>query len=202
MKRHSVNGANVPNTEYVLTRATRAKFIKNKIGKNACFITQVLVRAMASDLSGNAFRVLSVLAAYADPDGTNAFPSHQTIAHICGFGVRTSERAIEELGKLGWIDTERRGRGSNSIAIRSLQIPGEQAASQRRPAQELSNLRGRGAHGSKFKNRQIRRPRTVTDGGLPTTIDLSVIEGERLNGRPRPEVVGFDLARANCGGAA
>jgi hypothetical protein len=107
-------------TAEALAPMVRAKYVKDKIGPNAPFFIEALIRANASDLSSNAFRQLFTFLTYADPDGTNAFPSHDTVAAITGYSASTSDRATKELKAAHWIETEQTRRGA---AIRTVTIP-------------------------------------------------------------------------------
>jgi hypothetical protein len=98
---------------------------------------QVLVWAKASDMSSNAFRQLFTFLTYADPDGTNAFPSHETVAAITGCSVSTSKRATNELTKLGWISTQRKRRGP---AVRTVKIPEENVTAVEGEILEVSHV--------------------------------------------------------------
>ncbi len=51
--------------------------------------------------------VLSALANYMDADGSNAFPSQETLARDSGFTVRTVKAALQRAEKGGWIERAR-----------------------------------------------------------------------------------------------
>jgi hypothetical protein len=149
-------GADIARTADALARISRQKYLKDKIGTNASFVIRALVTANATNMSSNAFRELFTLLTFANDDGTDAFPAHQTIAAITGYSVSTSERAVKELTSLGWLDTRR----TRDTAIRDVVIPTHQEPS---PVRVLNNS-------SKFKNRHPCGSRTVTREGLPTTV--------------------------------
>ncbi len=65
------------------------------------------------DLSNGAFRVLALLAAYADPDGV-CWPSAASLAARLGLARPTVVGYLQELGRRGYILSERRTRENGS----------------------------------------------------------------------------------------
>jgi hypothetical protein len=182
----------------------REKYIKDKIGPTADFFVRVLVRANASDISANAFRQLFTFLTFADPDGKNAFPCHETVAAITGCSVATSKRATNELKTAKWISTERTRRGP---AIRTVKIPQEdtvaiEVASLEVPPVTLLN------GSSKSLKYHPRDSRSITGDTLPTTTYLpaanhegSYLKGggekkeKQLDAVTQPEAASYGLTR-------
>lgn len=61
-----------------------------------------------SDISDKALRVYAILARYADNETMQAFPSRSTIAERARCGVKSVDRAVDELVKIGAIQKEKR----------------------------------------------------------------------------------------------
>lgn len=61
-----------------------------------------------SDVSDRALRVYAILARYADSDTMQAFPSRATIAEKAKCGVKSVDRAVDELVKIGAIEKKHR----------------------------------------------------------------------------------------------
>tara|TARA_R100001460_G_scaffold2077_3_gene7080 strand:- start:148 stop:900 length:753 start_codon:yes stop_codon:yes gene_type:complete len=61
-----------------------------------------------SDISDKALRVYALLARYADNDNLQAFPSRQTLANRARCSVKSIDRALDELIKLGAIKKQHR----------------------------------------------------------------------------------------------
>jgi hypothetical protein len=154
-------GADIARTADALARIARQKYLKDKIGPNAPFFIRALVTANATNMSSNAFRQLFTLLTYANDDGSNAFPEHQTVADVTGYSIATSERATKELTALGWLDTQRTRRGP---AFRTVMIPLPQEPS------PVMVQKSRTFDSSKFLNPHPCGSRTLTREGLPTTV--------------------------------
>lgn len=67
---------------------------------------------------GSARAVLTVLASYADADGTGAFPGTATIARDAGVSPETVKRARRKLIALGEVEVVEQGFGSRSTRYR------------------------------------------------------------------------------------
>ena len=170
----------------------RAKYVADKIGKGAEYFVQVLVRANATDLSNGAFRELFTILTYADRDGTNAFPSHQTIAHITGCSVSTSERLVNELAAAKWLQTEHVYSKGHDKAIREVTIP--QSSLDNFPAKE-AEPRAIKNEGPCAKGHQKRGARAIKNEGVPTTVDRSVRSNRASLAELASTVVNFADAR-------
>jgi Helix-turn-helix domain len=51
-------------------------------------------------------RLINLLATYANPDGTNCWPSRDTLAAALGQGVRTIARLLDDLETLGYMESK------------------------------------------------------------------------------------------------
>jgi hypothetical protein len=156
----------------------RIKYLKDKIGAKCPYLSpylvEVLIRANATDMSSHEFRLLFTWATFANKDGTNAFPEHQTVANITGLSVSTLERATAELKALGWQSTERVMRRGKSIAFRTIKIP-ESTSLEPSPVTVLKSEKRRNYQ--KRKN-TFKDFRTLTgEGRVPSPVrveDISV----------------------------
>jgi hypothetical protein len=70
-------------------------------------------------------RVASVVCNYADPDGTNAYPSVQTLADDTGASRRSVQNALSVLVLFGWLGRVEGGRGPRDTHVYELLIPAE-----------------------------------------------------------------------------
>lgn len=73
-----------------------------------------------STARGPARAVLLVIAAHADPDGSNAYPSTARLAEETGLSQRTVRRALRTLEGLGELVVEEPGRGHTANRYRVL----------------------------------------------------------------------------------
>ncbi|MFY1687459.1 helix-turn-helix domain-containing protein [Plantactinospora sp. WMMB782] len=83
-------------------------------------MSAVVKRALlgAAGLRANERLVLVAVAAHADADGRNAFPSVDTIAELAGVARRTVQRVLARLVELGHLIIDRsRGRRTNVYAL-------------------------------------------------------------------------------------
>jgi len=61
-----------------------------------------------SDISDRALRVYAILARYADNETLQAFPSRSTLAEKAKCGVKSVDRAVDELVKIGAVEKKHR----------------------------------------------------------------------------------------------
>lgn len=66
-----------------------------------------------ADVSGTDLLVLLVIADHAADDGSNAWPSVETIARKCRVSARTVQRSIRTLGEQRLIEVRRQGGGNS-----------------------------------------------------------------------------------------
>jgi DNA-binding transcriptional MocR family regulator len=81
--------------------------------------------AKHSTATGTAHHVLLVLAAYADPDGRNAFPSERTLARRSGRARSTVQGALKKLASERRIVA--RGRRESGTVVWDIRWPGDKA---------------------------------------------------------------------------
>ena len=80
--------------------------------KPRAFILQWRAAVLNSNLPSSAKLSLIVLAEFANQDGSNCFPSIETIARVSSCNERTTRRVLETCRKAGWIRSQSKGNRS------------------------------------------------------------------------------------------
>lgn len=78
-------------------------------------VTNAWIRAVrdhGGSLEPRARLAAMVIASYADPDGSNCWPSVATVARGMGVSERTAQRALDDLEQAGWLVRWFRSGGS------------------------------------------------------------------------------------------
>jgi hypothetical protein len=97
----------------------RAKFLRDYINPKTSYKWEVVCRAYVSGMTDRHLAQLIGFLIYANPDGTESKPSHQTIASLRGCSVRGSETTTAQLEDHGWLSSRRK---KNAPSVRSVLI--------------------------------------------------------------------------------
>ena len=86
------------------------------------------VTAASGQMTSSVFRVAIALQEHASPDGSEAFPSTETLMREAGgLGRRTVQIALDRLVNHGWLCVTEPGGGSGNTTHYALEIPSERA---------------------------------------------------------------------------